>query len=106
METLDESTHDKLTSRLTKVASISLGDGDTIWAIRHYTGSGVYTKLIEVHVIRNQKFLGRFEVQEVATHEAAWQPTTEHPRPASNSDLVLFKKARMLLLGMVDKLWL
>lgn len=104
-ETLVESTHDKLVSRLTRVACVSIGDSaDTLWAIRHYTGSGVYTKLLEFHVIRGQKFLGRFEIQDEITFEAAWQPAKDS-QPPTNAELALFRKARMLLLGMIDKLW-
>lgn len=96
---------DKLTGSLTKVASVSIGDVDTMWVVRHYTGLGATIKYIEVHVIRRRVFLGRFEVQEVPTFEVAWTPSKEHKQPATEAEVTTFRRVRMLMLGMVDKVW-
>jgi hypothetical protein len=96
---------DKLTGSLTKVASVSIGDVDTMWVVRHYTGLGATLKYIEVHVIRRQQFLGRFEVQEKPTFEVTWTPSTEHKKPATEAEVTNFRRVRMLMLGMVDKVW-
>lgn len=102
---MNEDSNLKLASRLTRVASISLGEqGDTLWVVRHYTGSGACVRLIEVHVIRNQKFLGRFEIQEVLTFDAAWQSASDAPK-VSEAEIVLFRKARKALLSLVENLW-
>lgn len=90
-------------SGLTRIASLDVGKGDTtLWVVRHYTGSG----LTEVYVIRNQKFLGRFIIQERATIDCGWLSALEHPNPATTADVLLFRKARIYLLDLTDKLWL
>lgn len=105
MTDLEPEDRDKLTGSLTKVASVSIGDIDSMWVVRHYTGLGATIKYIEVHVIRKRQFLGRFEVQEKATVDAVWTPSLEHKQPATEAEITTFRRVRMLMLGMVDKVW-
>lgn len=88
--------------RLTQVASISLGT-DTLWAVKHYTGAGSQSKMIDTYIIRKQKFLGRFEIQDKPTFDALWQSSDYDA--ASEADLKLFRTARISLLSITDKLW-
>lgn len=82
---------------LTKIASISVGDTDTVWLVRHYTGLGAFQKYMVCHVFRDNKFLGRFESDQ-------WV-AGEHHKPATDSDLSKFRKARDTLVKAADLLW-
>jgi hypothetical protein len=88
---------------MTDVAVVSLND-DRICVVRHHNGSGSYTNLTEVYVVRGGRFLGRFEIQISATFDAKWEPG-DHPAPASEKEFAALRKARMLLLTAMDKLW-
>lgn len=83
----------------TKIASISIGDEDTLWLVRHYTGLGALQKYVCLHVIRKQKLLGRFNPD-----SDTWVPA-EHPTPATPSEVISFQKARIELLKLTDAIW-
>ncbi|HVI39158.1 MAG TPA: hypothetical protein VM577_00725 [Anaerovoracaceae bacterium] len=104
---MTEDDRGSITGSLVKIASICLTEVGctTMWVVRHYNGSGADAKMIEVYVIRNQKFLGRFAVQEITTFDAAWDPASEHTLPATQKDVETFRKARMQMLSLVDKFW-
>jgi len=99
--------------RLTATACVSINSTDTLWVVRHYTGSGsvldedgpYITRLIEVYVIRSQRYLGRFEIEDKPTFDAKWQPALEHPKPATSKHVAKFREARMAMLTAVAKLW-
>jgi hypothetical protein len=89
---------------MTDVAVITL-DEDRICVVRHHTGSGAYTNLTEVYVVRGGRFLGRFEIQITPTHDAKWEAAADHPSPTTEPQLAALRKARMVLLSMTDKVW-
>ena len=85
------------------VAVVSVND-DHLCVVRHHDGSGGYTNLTEVYVVRAGRFLGRFEIQTTPTFDAKWD-AGDHPSPATEKDLAALRKARLVLLTAVDKLW-
>lgn len=95
----------KIVGGLTKVAVVSISDLDSMVISRHYTGLGSEIKYIEVYVIRTNKYLGRFETQDKSTIDAIWVNDSKHSNPPTDKDVAIFKKARMTLLGALDKLW-
>jgi hypothetical protein len=105
VEHQDEYSRAKLTGSLTKVASVSINDLDTLWISRNYTGLGSELKYMEVYVIRGHKYLGRFEMQLKPTFDAAWINDSQHPHPPTEKDIASFRKVRMTMLGAVDKIW-
>lgn len=96
--------------QLTQVASVSLGS-DTLWVVRHYTGAGSQTKMIDTYIIRKQKFLGRFEIQDKPAFDASWQSLDDAElsklkiAPATEADMKAFRAARMSMLSLVEKIW-
>lgn len=79
-------------------------NGDSMLAVRHHNGSGVYVNLTEVYVIRKEKFLGRFRNQDVPSLEVEWE-SGKHSDPMKDSELPIYKKARMVLLNAARSLW-
>ena len=85
---------------LTKVASLSVGETDTAWLVRHYTGLGSIFKHFDFYVIRRQKFLGRF-----VADMNDWIPNPDHKQPASPDEVIEFKKIMIMMSGLADKVW-
>lgn len=84
----------------TKVIASTIGRApdDLMMVVRHYTGSGVYTNLTEVYVIRDQKFLGRFE-------NDVFVISAEHPKKPAEADLKEYRAAYLVLKAASEKLW-
>lgn len=81
-----------------RVIVANVNDDDFIHVVRHYNGSGSYTNLTEVYVIRSQKFLGRFV-------DEKFEVSVEHPKKPSESDLKEYQKALFVLKATSEKLW-
>ena len=73
---------------------------DYIVLCRHYNGSGALVNLTEIYVVREQKFLGRFNVTTFA-----WEPSAEHKRPATEADIKAFSNHAKAMAAMAEKLW-
>lgn len=66
---------------------------------RHYNGSGVFVPYVEVYVIRDNKFLGRF------SKELVWDLSSEHKRPPTEADIKTFSNHAKVMVAMAEKLW-
>lgn len=71
---------------------------DHMMVVRHYDGSGSYTNLTEVYVVRDQHFLGRFENDE-------FKVSSEYKKPLSKEDLNAYRTAYLTLTAVAEKLW-
>jgi len=78
----------------TKVASISINSTDTLWVVKHYTGSCI----TECYLLRRSEFFGRFDMQDADTPWLSNQSFTD-------KELQSFRKARMTLMSCCAKLW-
>lgn len=72
---------------------------DYIVLCRHYNGSGTLVPYVEIYVVREGKFLGRF------SKEFAWEASSEHKYPATESDVKTFTNHAKAMMIMAEKLW-